>query len=125
MRPEDKIVPERVNIDLRCRAEFDKRLELKYYWKRDDAIIKFNSKMEWLEGENVLKISDISVNDAGVYTCVAYTPEPKKSEDQASATVNIKGLFLSMHRSILSFNFPPTPVNSLSPPPRPSILASE
>lgn len=92
VRPEDKIVPERVNIDLRCRAEFDKRLELKYYWKRDDAIIKFNSKMEWLEGENVLKISDISVNDAGVYTCVAYTPEPKKSEDQASATVNIKGV---------------------------------
>ena len=82
--------------------------------------------MEWLEGENVLKISDISVNDAGVYTCVAYTPEPKKSEDQASATVNIKGLFLSMHRSILSFNFPPTPVNSLLlPPPRPSILTSE
>ena len=75
--------------------------------------------MEWLEGENVLKISDISVNDAGVYTCVAYTPEPKKSEDQASATVNIKGLFLSMHRSILNFNFPPTPVYSLSPPPLP------
>lgn len=73
--------------------------------------------MEWLEGENVLKISDISVNDAGVYTCVAYTPEPKKSEDQASATVNIKGLFLSMHRSILSFNFPSYPRKLPSPPP--------
>ena len=75
--------------------------------------------MEWLEGENVLKISDISVNDAGVYTCVAYTPEPKKSEDQASATVNIKGLFLSMHRSILSFNFAPYPRKLPSPPPPP------
>ena len=83
--------------------------------------------MEWLEGENVLKISDISVNDAGVYTCVAYTPEPKKSEDQASATVNIKGLFLSMHRSILSFNFPPYPRKHPfpPPPPPPSILTSE
>ena len=81
--------------------------------------------MEWLEGENVLKISDISVNDAGVYTCVAYTPEPKKSEDQASATVNIKGLFLSMHRSILSFNFPPYSRKLPSPPPPPSILTSE
>ncbi|XP_022804608.1 fibronectin type III domain-containing protein-like [Stylophora pistillata] len=92
VKPEDKVVPERVNIDLRCRAEADSRLELKYYWKRDEAVVEYNSKIEWLEGENVLKISDISVDDAGIYTCVAYTPEPRKSEDKASAEVNIKGV---------------------------------
>lgn len=108
VKPDDKIVLERVNIDLRCRAEADSRLELKYYWRRDNAVVQYNSKIEWLEEENVLKISDISVNDAGIYTCVAYTPEPRKSEDLASAKVYVKGLFLLIHRVIQSFNVPPS-----------------
>ncbi|XP_022810032.1 fibronectin type III domain-containing protein-like [Stylophora pistillata] len=99
VKPENKLVPQRVNIDLRCRAKADTRLELKYYWRRDDAAIEYNSKIEWLERENVLKIYDIRVDDTGNYTCVAYTPEPKWSEDQASAEVNIEGV-----------PFPPTSV---------------
>ena len=91
IKPQDKNVKEDVNVDLRCEAKTDKSLELRYYWKRDDATIVYDSKTEWLEGENVLKISDITVEDAGIYTCVAYTPEPKRSEDTASAVVNIQG----------------------------------
>ncbi|XP_022777594.1 fibronectin type III domain-containing protein-like [Stylophora pistillata] len=98
VKPENKLVPQRVNIDLRCRAKADTRLELKYYWRRDDAVIEYNSKIEWLERENVLKIYDVRVDDTGNYTCVAYTPEPERSEDQASAEVNIEGLFTLMHR---------------------------
>ncbi|KAJ7377908.1 ATP-dependent DNA helicase chl1 [Desmophyllum pertusum] len=92
IKPQDKNVKEDVNVDLRCEAKTDKSLELRYYWKRDDATIVYDSKTEWLEGENVLKISDITVEDAGIYTCVAYTPEPKRSEDTASAVVNIQGV---------------------------------
>ena len=91
-------MPEGVNVDLPCRAVADDSLELRYYWIKDNAVIEYNRQIEWLEGENVLKISNIKVDDAGIYTCIAYTPEPKRSEDKASAIVNIKGLFdFSVH----------------------------
>jgi len=64
---------------------------LKYFWKRDNAIIDYNNKIQWLEGKNVLTIGDITVDDAGIYTCVAYTPKPKESRDERSATVDIAG----------------------------------
>lgn len=40
----------------------------------------------------MLRISNITVDEAGVYTCVAYTPEPKRSEDSVSAIVSIRGV---------------------------------
>ena len=82
---------EGTRIDLRCEATADPTLELGYYWKRDNAVIRYNSKFQWLASQNVLTIIDITVDDAGVYTCVAHTPEPKKSEDTASATIDIAG----------------------------------
>lgn len=92
--PKDRTVKEGDNVDLICRATYDPSLEIGYFWKRDDAtIIVDNSKIKWDESKNVLTISDIKVEDAGVYTCVAYTPEPKKSEDTASAIINIQGMF--------------------------------
>ena len=89
--PKDKKVDKGSRIDLRCEAIADKRLELKYQWKMDNAIIKYSNKIQWLEGENVLTIDDITVDDAGIYTCVAYTPSPKESSDEASASVDIAG----------------------------------
>ena len=91
VRPEDKIVDEGTRVDLRCEAKADPSLELRYYWKRDDAVVTYNNKIQWFEGDKVLRIASITVYEAGNYTCVAYTPDPKRSEDQASATIDIKG----------------------------------
>ena len=73
-------------------ATADPSLELRYYWKKDDAVIRYNNKTQWLEGAKVLTIANITVDDAGNYICVAYTPDPKRSEDQASATIDISGI---------------------------------
>ena len=51
----------------------------------------YNKKIHLLEGAKVLTIASITVDEAGNYTCVAYTPHPKRSEDQASATIDIGG----------------------------------
>ena len=91
VRPEDKIVDEGTRVDLRCEAKADPSLELRYYWKRDDAVVTYNNKIQWFEGAKVLTIASITVYEAGNYTCVAYTPDPKRSEDQASATIDIGG----------------------------------
>ena len=93
MRPEDKKVDEGTRVDLRCEAKADSSLdhELRYKWKRDDAVVTYNNKIQWFEGAKVLTIASITVYEAGNYTCVAYTPDPKRSEDQASATIDIKG----------------------------------
>ncbi|KAL9959377.1 hypothetical protein ACROYT_G032696 [Oculina patagonica] len=90
--PKDRTVKEGNNVDLTCRATYDPTLEIGYFWKRDDATIVYNSKIKWDQWKNVLTISDIRVEDAGVYTCVAYTPDPKRSEDTASAIINIQGV---------------------------------
>ena len=89
--PRDLSVNQDTRIDLYCEAEVDSRLELHYTWKRDDATIQYNQRVKWLKDQNVLTIADLTVEDAGIYTCVAYTPEPKYSEAKASATVNIAG----------------------------------
>ena len=93
MRPQDKKVDEGTRVDLRCEAKADSSLdhELRYKWKRDDAVVTYNKKIQWFEGAKVLTIASITVYEAGNYTCVAYTPDPKRSEDQASATIDIKG----------------------------------
>ena len=93
VRPEDKKVDEGTRVDLRCEAKADSSLdhELRYKWKRDDAVVTYNKKIQWFEGAKVLTIASITVYEAGNYTCVAYTPDPKRSEDQASATIDIKG----------------------------------
>ena len=91
MRPEDKKVDEGTRVDLRCEAKADPSLEMRYKWKRDDAVVTYNNKIQWFEGAKVLTIASITVYEAGNYTCVAYTPDPKRSEDQASATIDIKG----------------------------------
>ncbi|XP_073228624.1 fibronectin type III domain-containing protein-like [Porites lutea] len=89
VRPEDKIVEEGSRVDLRCEAKADPSLELRYYWKRYDAVVTYNNKIQCFEGAKVLTIASITVYEAGNYTCVAYTPDPKRSEDQASATIDI------------------------------------
>jgi len=93
VRPEDKKVDEGTRVDLRCEAKADASLEpeLRYLWKRDNVVITHNNKIQLLEGAKVLTIASITVDEAGNYTCVAYTPDPKRSEDQASATIDIRG----------------------------------
>ena len=82
---------EGTSVVLQCRATADPTLELRHIWTKDGADITSSSKIQLLEGESVLKIPNITVNDAGVYKCVAYTPEPKGSEDSALAIVSITG----------------------------------
>ncbi|XP_068713129.1 fibronectin type III domain-containing protein-like [Montipora foliosa] len=89
LAPKDRNVTEGSRVDLRCEAQVDDRLELHYLWKRDDAIIEYNQRVTW--DRNVLTIADLTVEDAGIYTCLAYTPAPKGSEDSASATIDIAG----------------------------------
>ena len=80
---------------LQCRATADLSLELRHIWTKDGAVITSSSKIQLLEGESVLKIPNITVNDAGVHKCVAYTPKPKGSEDSAIAIVSIMGRWIS------------------------------
>ena len=89
--PRDLSVNEGTRVDLRCEAKADTSLELHYTWKRDDALIEYNQRVRWFRDQNALMVSDVTVEDAGIYTCVAYTPQPKYSEDKASATVYIAG----------------------------------
>ena len=78
-------------MDLHCKATADPLLELIYVWKRDGADIISNLNIMWLEEENVLRIKHITFKETGVYTCLVYTPEPRGSEDSASAIVSISG----------------------------------
>ncbi|XP_068759670.1 fibronectin type III domain-containing protein-like [Montipora capricornis] len=87
LAPKDRNVTEGSRVDLRCEAQVHDRLELHYLWRRDDTIIEYNQRFTW--DRNVLTIADLTVEDAGIYTCLAYTPHPKRSEDSASATIDI------------------------------------
>ena len=94
VKPENRLVKEGDAVDLMCRAEYDKELEIRYFWKRDEAIIDYiQNVVEWDVSKNVLTITNIKVEDAGVYTCIAYTPEAKRSEDSASAIIIVQGMF--------------------------------
>ena len=76
---------------LKCRANADPTLELRYIWRKDGADIIYDSKIQLMEGDRVLNIPSITADEAGIYTCIVYTPEPKGSEDSASAIVSIQG----------------------------------
>ena len=84
--PQTQTVSQGTNVELKCYATADPTLELRYIWKKDGIEVVNSSKPE-----NVLRISNITVDEAGVYTCVAYTPEPKRSEDSVAAIVSIRG----------------------------------
>lgn len=91
VKPQNKTVVKGTGVDLRCKATADPLLELIYIWKRNGADITKDANIQWQGGESVLQLSDISFKDTGVYTCVVYTPEPRGSEDSASAIVSIAG----------------------------------
>jgi hypothetical protein len=80
-------------IDFHCEAKTDSRLQkfLTYKWLKDGAEIKYDSRVQWLGNQNILKIDDANVNDGAMYTCVAYTDAPQKSQDTASAIADVKG----------------------------------
>ncbi|XP_068757833.1 contactin-2-like [Montipora capricornis] len=98
-KPRNRTVAEGSSLKLRCMASKDPTLELRYIWKKDGAVIMDVSNSEWQEIGFVLTLSNIGYQDAGVYTCVAHTQEPRVSEDMASAVVSIEGT-----------SFPPTNV---------------
>ena len=78
-------------IRLRCEATADPSLELRYYWRKDGDVITYSNRIKWLMEANVLTINKVTIDNSGIYTCVAYTPRPNNSNDQASATVAVKG----------------------------------
>lgn len=78
-------------MTLQCRATADPSLELRYIWRKDGADITYESKVQLLEEDRVITIANITADEAGVYTCIAFTPDPKGSEDSASAIVSIQG----------------------------------
>ena len=90
-KPRNGTVAEGSSFKLPCKASKDPNLELRYIWKKDGAVIMDVSNSEWQEKGFVLTLSNIGFQDAGVYTCVAHTPEPRVSEDMASAVVSIEG----------------------------------
>ena len=79
-------------MTLSCKATADPSLELRYIWKKDGAdITSESSKVQLLEDGSVITISDITADEAGVYTCIVFTPDPRGSEDTSSAIVSIQG----------------------------------
>ena len=78
-------------MTLQCRATADPSLELRYIWRKDGADITYDSNVYLLEEDRVINIPDITPDEAGVYTCIVFTPDPKGSEDTASAIVSIQG----------------------------------
>ena len=78
-------------MTLQCRATADPSLELRYIWRKDGADITYESRVQLLEEDRVINIPSITANEAGVYTCIVFTPDPKGSEDIASAIVSIQG----------------------------------
>ena len=98
--PKNITVPEGKVFDLRCEADFDNRLEIRYYWQKDGFTLTniqdSSRRVYWDESKNVLRVKAVEIDDAGEYTCVAFTPGPAESEARASAVVNIKGRFISV-----------------------------
>ena len=94
MPPRDVDIVEGRPFDLRCEAKKDKTLELMYKWEKDGAELRYNSRVVWRPGAYTLTVFDARTDDAGRYTCIAYTPEPRKSQDSASAIVSIRGIVL-------------------------------
>ncbi|XP_068757831.1 fibronectin type III domain-containing protein-like [Montipora capricornis] len=90
--PKSRKVDKATRLDLRCEAEADPRLTVKYYWIKDGSRLEYQGNIEWRESQNVLIIADTTVFDSGIYTCVAFTSEPQKSEVMASATIDITGV---------------------------------
>ena len=84
--PRDLKINEDTRVDLYCKAEVDSRLELNYTWKRDDVTIEYNQRVQWLKDQNVLTIADLTVEDAGIYTCVACTPVLHISQHERHVT---------------------------------------
>lgn len=78
-------------MTLQCRAIADPSLELRHIWRKDGADITYEPKVQLLEEDRVINIANITADEAGVYTCIAFTPDPKGSEDSASAIVSIQG----------------------------------
>ena len=79
-------------MTLSCRATADPSLELRYIWKKDGADITSESaKGPVGEEGSVIIVPDITADEAGVYTCIVFTPDPKGSEDTSSAIVSIQG----------------------------------
>lgn len=77
---------------LSCRATADPSLELRYLWKKDGAdITPESAKVQLLEEGSVIIVPDITADEAGVYTCIVFTPDPRGSEDTSSAIVSIQG----------------------------------
>ena len=91
VKPENVFITEGKPFDLRCEATKDDSLELNYRWLKDNAPLQYSSRVVWKEGVNTLTVSSARTEDTGVYTCVAYTPHPRMSEDRQSALVSIKG----------------------------------
>ena len=85
---------EKATIDFICKASWDKRLELTYKWLKDGAELKSinnpANRIFWDESRNVLQIRSVVLDDAGRYTCVAFTPGPV-SEARATAVADIAG----------------------------------
>ncbi|XP_068759030.1 fibronectin type III domain-containing protein-like [Montipora capricornis] len=90
--PKSRKVDKATRLDLRCEAEADPRLTVKYNWTKDGSPLEYQGNIEWRESQNVLIIADITVFDSGIYTCVAFTPKPQMSEVKASATIDITGV---------------------------------
>ena len=69
-----------------------------YFWLKDGSrltsIQDSSRRVYWDESKNVLRVKTAIIDDAGEYTCVAFTPGPAESEASASAVVNIKGRFI-------------------------------
>lgn len=91
VKPQNRTVTKGTRVTLQCRATADPSLELRYIWRKDGADIAYESNVQLLEEDRVINIPDITAEEAGVYTCIVFTPDPKGSEDTASAIVSIQG----------------------------------
>lgn len=87
--PVDTIARVRNNAQMNCTILWDPNYELQVDWKKDNVDLKIDGTKFIKDENHSLLITNLSLNDTGIYTCVATT---KMGSATDSGTLEVKGI---------------------------------